>query len=36
VTSALAVARGEEISDEHWGDIVAEEYLNLDTEIVSL
>jgi hypothetical protein len=32
----LLIAKGEEISDEHWGDIVAEEYLNLDDEIVSL
>ncbi|KAG2026200.1 hypothetical protein GB937_002351 [Aspergillus fischeri] len=32
----ILLARGEEISEEHWGDIVAEEYLNLDNEIVSL
>ncbi|PKX96066.1 uncharacterized protein P174DRAFT_450380 [Aspergillus novofumigatus IBT 16806] len=32
----ILLAKGEEISEEHWGDIVAEEYLNLDDEIVSL
>ncbi|KAB8227073.1 uncharacterized protein BDW43DRAFT_317188 [Aspergillus alliaceus] len=32
----MLLAKGAVVSDEFWGDIVAEEYLNLDDEIVSL
>ncbi|KAE8382193.1 hypothetical protein BDV26DRAFT_254050 [Aspergillus bertholletiae] len=32
----ILLAKGVAVSEEFWGDIVAEEYLNLDDEIVSL
>ena len=32
----ILLAKGEEISEEFWGDIIAEEYIDVDNKIVPL
>lgn len=36
IPQRILEAKGEEISEEFWGDIMAEEYLNMDGEVVTL